>query len=81
MNTVARYNLQKGIAENKGNNWTNYNIESSLDAYAVSKSRQRQRDREVQQQKALEEYISKLLEQNVESSLEKALKDVSKRFQ
>lgn len=35
MNLAARMNLQRGIPENKNNEWINYNIESPLDAYLV----------------------------------------------
>ena len=59
MNLAARMNLQRGIAENKVNEWTNYSIENSLDAYLVQKQdahkRINQARREEQQQKAFEE--------------------------
>ena len=84
MNLEARINLQKGIPENKMNEWTNYNIESPLDAYIVQKQQIRnkyyEQRREEQQQAALEEYVSKMLDDKLEESLEKILGDLLKSF-
>lgn len=37
MNIAARYNLQKGVAENRRTAATTYNIENELDAYILAK--------------------------------------------
>ena len=84
MNLAARVNLQKGVAENKSYEWTNYSVESPLDAYLVQKHAMKQRyneqRREAQQQEALEKYISAMVEEKLEDCLEKALGDVLKDF-
>ena len=43
MNLAARRNLQKGIQENKVHEWTNYSIESPLDAYIIQKQEMKNR--------------------------------------
>lgn len=43
MNLAARRNLQKGIPENKVHEWTNYSIESPLDAYIIQKQEMKNR--------------------------------------
>ena len=84
MNLAARMNLQRGIPENKMNDWTNYSAESPLDAYLVQrqqvKESYKQQRRGEQQQKALEEYINKLIEEKLGDCLGKTLDDVLKDF-
>lgn len=39
MTPAARYNLQKGVPENKAFSHTNYSIESEIDAYILARTR------------------------------------------
>ena len=71
MNLAARMNLQRGIPENKNNEWTNYNIESPLDAYLVQR-------REAQFPEALEKHLNVVMEKKLCDYLEKAINDLLK---
>ena len=74
--------MQNGVPENKAYEWTNYSIESVLDAYIVHKEKMKnswkEQRREEQQQKALEAYVAKMVDQNLEACLEKALGEALK---
>ena len=77
MTFAARINLQKGIPENKSFDQTNYSVECPLDAYIYHKSRMKhemiQQHRKEQQDKALQEYLNKVVQDKLQECLDKSL--------
>ena len=80
MTLEARINLQHGVPEDRTNEWTNYTIESPLDAMIVQKTKMRNQLREQQQETAFQEYINNLVEEKLQDCLEKSLDDLLKDF-
>ena len=84
MTIEARINLQNGVPENKAQEWTNYTVESLLDAFIVQKQKIKetynQKKREEQQQKALEKYVSKMVNEKLQECLEQSLNSILKDF-
>ena len=80
MTLEARINLQHGVPENRAHEWTNYTIESPLDAIIVQKTQNRNQLREQQQEIAFQEYINQMVEEKLQDCLEKSLEDILKSF-
>ena len=75
MKSAARINLQRGIQQNKSQNWTNYNIDVPLDAYIIH--RKKLNDEE-QQKKAFDDYI-KAVDEKIEEMLDESIEKIFKK--
>ena len=74
MTIEARFNLQRGIPENKLYSGTNYTNESLLDSYLIQTQAILNRGKE---ETALEDYLKSKIEESLEEVLEDLLKDFS----
>ena len=84
MTDSARINYQKGIPENKMYEWTDYTVQSFLDAWVVAHTENRRRIqerlREKQQQEALKEYIKDDVKKELDKTVKSVLTDTFKDF-
>ena len=72
MTLEARLNFQRGVIENKLYQGTNYTAENAIDVYVLS--RKRIGHREEQQQKALEQFVTKAVENELIDCINKMFK-------
>ena len=75
MTTEARYNLQRGIPEDRTYKWTDYTPESPLDYWILSRMKIRE---QIMTDRKLDEAAQAAaaeLEKRIEKELEKLLKD------
>lgn len=72
MTIEARFNLQRGVPENKIHTGTNYTNESLLDSYIIQTQEIVNRAKE---ESSLEGYLKSIIEERLEEVLDDLLKD------
>ena len=82
MNVIARYNLKKGIPENKFNDSTNYTPENEIDRWIIAHEQKRNRINQLktkeQQHKALQGHVEKVIKEKLEECLDNTLHNAVK---
>ena len=74
MDYISRFNLQRGVSENKKYTWTDYTPTNSLDNFILQKISRREQLQERKYKKDLEDQIEKEIEKKIVQVIEKSLK-------